>query len=120
MTDYYEKQKVEEFIQEQTERIIEKMDMMGIDTEKFSEYPADVLSRALDFGDMEYFVGIKLFNRVIDKLGINLAHQDRYELFDSIYEEGVREKKDKNYMEGIEISPKDVSFIEIPKEEKKC
>ena len=42
------------------------MDMMGIDTEKFSEYLADVLSRAFDFGDMEYFVGIKLFNRVID------------------------------------------------------
>ena len=72
-------------------------------------------TRAFDFGDMEYFVGIKLFNRVIDKLGVNLAHQDRYELFDRIYEEGVREKKDKNYMEGIEIPPNDVSSIEIPK-----
>ena len=115
LTDYYEKQKAEEFIQERTEQIIEKMDMMRIDTEKFSEYPMDVLSRAFDFGDMEYFVGIKLFNRVIDKLGVNLAHQDRYELFDRIYEEGVREKKDKNYMEGIEIPPNDVSSIEIPK-----
>ena len=111
-------QKAEEFVQEKTEQIIEKMDMMRIDTEKFSEYPMDVLSRAFDFCDMEYFVGIKLFNRVIDKLGVNLAHQDRYELFDRIYEEEVREKKDKNYMEGIEIPPKDVSSIEIPKEEK--
>lgn len=93
LTDYYEKQKEEEFIQEKTEQIIEKMDMMGIDTEKFSEYPADVLSRAFDFGDMEYFVGIKLFNRVIDKLGVNMTYQERYEVFDRIYEEGVREKK---------------------------
>lgn len=93
LTDYYEKQKAEEFIQEKTEQIIEKMDVMGIDTEKFSEYPADVLSRAFDFGDMEYFVGIKMFNQILDKLGVNLAHQVRYELFDRIYEEGVREKK---------------------------
>ena len=60
LTDYYEKLKAEEFIQKKTEQIIEKMDMMGIDTEKFSEYLADVLSRAFDLGDMEYFVGIKL------------------------------------------------------------
>lgn len=93
LTDYYEKLKAEEFIQKKTEQIIEKMDMMGIDTEKFSEYPADVLYRAFDFGDMEYFVGIKMFNQILDKLGVNLAHQDRYELFDRIYEEGVREKK---------------------------
>ena len=93
LTDYYEKQKVEEFIQKQTEQIIEKMDMMGIDAEKFSEYPVDVLSRTFDFGDMEYFAGIKMFNQILDKLGVNMAHQDRYELFDRIYEEGVREKK---------------------------
>ena len=31
LTDYYEKLKAEEFIQKQTEQIIEKMDMMGID-----------------------------------------------------------------------------------------
>lgn len=93
LTDYYEKQKAEEFIQEKTEQIIEKMDVMGIDTEKFSEYPADVLSRAFDFGDMEYFVGIKMFNQILDKLGVNMAHQDRYELFDRIYQERKREKK---------------------------
>lgn len=93
LTDYYEKQKAEGFIQEKTEQIIEKMDMMGIDTEKFSEYPVDVLSRAFDFVDMEYFAGINMFNQILDKLGVNMAHQDRYEFFDRIYEEGVREKK---------------------------
>ena len=93
LTDYYEKLKAEEFIQKQTEQIIEKMDMMGIDTEKFSEYPVDVLSKVFDFGDMEYFVGIKMFNQILDKLGVNMAHQDRYELFDRIYQERKREKK---------------------------
>lgn len=78
LTDYYEKLKAEEFIQKQTEQIIEKMDMMGIDTEKFSEYPVDVLSKVFDFGDMEYFAGIKMFNQIRDKLGVNMAHQDRY------------------------------------------
>lgn len=93
LTDYYEKLKAEEFIQKQTEQIIEKMDMMGIDTEKFSEYPVDVLSKIFDFGDMEYFAGIKMFNQIRDKLGVNMAHQDRYELFDRIYQERKREKK---------------------------
>ncbi len=92
LSNYYEEQKAEEIIQKQTEQIIEKMDMMGIDKEKFSEYPVDVLSRTFDFGDMEYFAGIKMFNQILDKLGVNMAHQDRYELFDRIYEEGVREK----------------------------
>ena len=93
LTDYYEKQKAEEFLQEQTEQIIEKMDMLGIGAERFAEYPADVLSEVFDFGDMEYFAGIRMFNQVIDKLGVDMTHKERYELFDKIYEEGMREKK---------------------------
>lgn len=62
LTDYCEKQKSEKFLQEQTEQIIEKMDVMGIDAEKFAEYPADILS----------------------------------EVFDKIYEVGMRKKKTKN------------------------
>ena len=96
LTDYYEKQKAEELLQEQMEQIIEKMDMMGIDAERFAEYPVDVLSEAFDFGDMEYFAGIRMFNQVLDKLGVDMTHQERYEMFDKIYEEGMREKKSKN------------------------
>lgn len=46
-----------------------------------------------EFGDMEYFAGIKLFNNVIDRLGVDIDLQRRYEVFDRIYEEGMREKK---------------------------
>ena len=92
--------------------------MLGINAGKISECPVDVLSKVFNFGDMEYFAGIKMFNRVIDKLGVNMAHQERYEVFDRIYEEGVREKKNENYMEGTEIPPKDARTIEITKEEK--
>lgn len=96
LTDYYEKQKEEELLQEQTEQITEKMDVMGIDAERFAEYPADVLSEAFDFEDMEYFSGIKVFNQVLDKLGVDMTYRERYEVFDKIYEAGMREKKDKN------------------------
>ena len=34
-----------------------------------------------------------MFNQIRDKLGVNMAHQDRYELFDRIYQERKREKK---------------------------
>ena len=93
LTECYEKQKVEEFIQERTEQVIEKMDMLGIDTGKITEYSTDVLSVVFGFEDMEYYTGIKLFNRVLDRLGVNMEHQERYEVYDRIYEEGMREEK---------------------------
>ena len=94
LADYYEKQKVEEFIGERAERVIETMKLLGIDAGRMAEYSIDVLSEVFSFGDMEYFAGIKLFNRVIDRLEINMEQQKRYEVFDRIYTESIQEKKD--------------------------
>lgn len=69
------------------------MELLGLDAGKFAGYSADVLSEVLGFEDMEYFAGIKLFNKVIDRLGVDMTQQRRYEVFDQIYEEGMREKK---------------------------
>lgn len=69
------------------------MKFLGINSGRIAEYSADVLSEAFGFGDMEYFAGMKLFNKVIDRLEIDMDQQRRYELFDRIYEEGMREKK---------------------------
>ena len=96
LSDYYEKQKVEEFIGERAERVIETMKLLGIDAGRMAEYSTDVLSEVFSFGDMEYFAGIKLFNRVIDRLEINMEQQKRYEVFDRIYEDGMQ-KKDYKY-----------------------
>ena len=93
LTDYYEKQKAEEFIGERAERVIETMKLLGIHSGRIAEYSADVLSEAFGFEDMEYFAGMKLFNKVIDRLGVGMDQQRRYEVFDRIYEEGMREKK---------------------------
>lgn len=93
LIDYYEKQKSEAAIQEQTEQIAERLELFRIDSSRLTEYSADILSEVFDFGDMEYFAGIKLFNKVIDRLGVDMDHQKRYEMFDRIYEERMREKK---------------------------
>lgn len=93
LTDYYEKLKEEEFIQKKTEQIIGEMKLLGLDAGNLAEYSTDVLSKVFNLGDMEYFAGMKLFNRVIDRLSINMYRQRRYEVFDRIYEEGMREKK---------------------------
>jgi len=93
LTDYYEKQKIEEFIGERAERVIETMKLLGINSGRIAEYSADVLSEVFGFGDMEYFAGMKLFNKVIDRLGIEMESQRRYEVFERIYEEGMRDKK---------------------------
>ena len=44
------------------------------------------------FDDMDYFARIKLYNKVIDRLGVDMDQQKRYEVFDRIYEEGMKEK----------------------------
>lgn len=93
LSDYYEKQKAEEFIGERAERVIETMKFLGIDAGRMADYSTDVLSEVFSFGDMEYFAGIKLFNRVIDRLEINMEQQKRYEVFDRIYTESMQEKK---------------------------
>lgn len=93
LTDYYEKLKAEEFIQERTEQIIGAMKLLGLDVGNLVGYSADVLSEVFVFGDMEYFAGIKLFDKVIDRLGVDMDQHKRYEVFDRIYEEGMREKK---------------------------
>lgn len=96
LSDYYEKQKAEEFIGERAEWVIETMKLLGIDAGRMADYSTDVLSEVFSFGDMEYLAGIKLFNRVIDRLEINMEQQKRYEVFDRIYEEGMQ-KKDYKY-----------------------
>lgn len=93
LTEYYEKQKKEEFIGERAKRVIETMKLLGIHSGRIAEYSADVLSEAFGFEDMEYFARMKLFNKVIDRLGVDIDQQRRYEVFDRIYEEGMREKK---------------------------
>ncbi len=93
LSDYYEKQKAEEFIGERAERVIETMKLLGIDAGRMAEYSTDVLSEVFSFGDMEYFAGIKLFNRAIDRLKINMERQKRYEVFDRIYTKSMQEKK---------------------------
>ena len=93
LANYYEKQKAEEFIGERAERVIETMKLLGIQSGRIAEYSVDVLSEAFGFGDMEYFAGMKLFNKIIDRLGVGMEQQKRYEVFERIYEEGMREKK---------------------------
>lgn len=91
--DYYEKQKAEEFIQKRTEQIIGKMELLGLNAGKMAEYSANVLSEVFEFGEVEYYAGIKLFNLVLDRLGVEMTQQKRYEVFERIYEERMREKK---------------------------
>ena len=96
LTDYYEEKKTKTLIQERTEQIIEKLDMLGIDVGNVKDIQTDVLSEAFKFEDMEYFAGIKLFNRVLDKLGIDMEKQERYEVFDKIYEERMQREQQEN------------------------
>ena len=50
-------------------QIIGVMELLGLDAGNLARYSADVLFEVFGFGDMEHFAGIKLFNKVIDRLG---------------------------------------------------
>ena len=76
--------------------VYEEAKLLGIDAGRMAEYSTDILSEVFCFGDMGYFAGIKLFNRVMDRLEINMEQQKRYEVFDRIYEDGMQ-KKDYKY-----------------------
>lgn len=93
LVDYYEKNRLEDVIQKKAEQIIGVMEVMGMDAAGLKEYPTDVLGQVFEVKDMEYFVGVKVFNKVLDKLGVEMENKERYEMFDRIYEEGVREMK---------------------------
>lgn len=89
LVDYYEKNRLEDVIQKKAEQIIGVMEVMGMDAAGLKEYPTDVLGQVFEVKDIEYFVGVKVFNKVLDKLGVEMENKERYEMFDRIYEEAI-------------------------------
>lgn len=53
-----------------------------------------------DLTDVDYYTGIKVFGAVLDRKGVHLGQQEKYELFEKIYEEGMREKNQDNVKGG--------------------
>ena len=50
-------------------------------------------SEMFDLTDVDYYTGMKVFGAVLDRKGVHLGQQEKYELYEKIYEEGMREKK---------------------------
>jgi len=75
---------------------IEKLNVCDIDLKQISKYQADDLSRVFGFNDVDYYTDIKLFSAVMNRKGACLEQQERYRLFEKIYEEGMRKRKREN------------------------
>lgn len=93
LTDYYEIQKAEEFIREKAEQVIENIGLLGIEADSLDRYAPDVLAEAFGLDNLDYSAGVKLFHRVLDRLDIKMSQWEQYEMFDRIYQEGMRENK---------------------------
>lgn len=93
LTDYYETQKVEEFIREKAEQVIENIELLGIEADSLERYAPDVLAEAFGLDNLDYSAGVKLFHRVLDRLDVKMSQWEQYEMFDRIYQEGMRERK---------------------------
>lgn len=102
LTDYCAKEVAECQISEKVERIINGVDLCEIDLNQLSKYSADLLAVVFDFNDVDYYTGIKVFSDVMNRKGVCTEQQERYELFEKIYEEGMRERKQEKNRGGRE------------------
>lgn len=93
LVNYYEEQKSERYLGEMARKITKKISVFGIDIAQMKDYSSVTLLEIFDFKELDYSGGIKLFNKVIDELGVTMANQERYELFDRIYNTGMKEKQ---------------------------
>lgn len=96
LADYCEKMVAAHQISEKVEQILQRMDMWDINPEQIERYPVDALAEVLDLKEVDYYTGIRVFGDVLDRKGVCLGQQEKYELFEKIYEEGMREKKQEN------------------------
>lgn len=93
LTDYYESQKAEELIREKAEKVIDNIELLGIEADSLERHAPDVLAEVFGFENLDYSAGVKLFHRILDRLGVKMSQWEQYELFDRIYQEGLRENK---------------------------
>ena len=100
LADYSAREEAEHLISRKVEQILQRMDVWGVNPEQLIRYPVYVLSEVFDLIDMDYYTGIKVFGAVLDRKGVHLGQQEKYELYEKIYEEGLREKKQENIKGG--------------------
>ncbi len=96
LTDYYEAQKAEELIGEKAEQVIENIELLGIEADSLERYAPDMLVEVFGFDNLDYSAGVKLFHRVLDRLDVKMSQWEQYEMFDRIYQEGMRERNVEN------------------------
>ena len=96
LADYSARGEAEHLISRKVEQILQRMDVWGVNLEQLIRYPVDALSEMFDLTDVDYYTGIKVFGAVLDRKGVHLGQQEKYELYEKIYEEGMREKKQEN------------------------
>ena len=100
MADYSARVETEHLINQKVEQILQRMDVWGVNPEQLIRYPEYVLSEVFDLTDVDYYTGIKVFGAVLNRKGVHLGQQEKYELYEKIYEEGMREKKQDNIKGG--------------------
>ena len=100
LADYSEREETENLISRKVGQILQRMDVWDVNPEQLLRYPVYILSEVFDLTDVDYYTGIKVFGAVLDRKGVHLGQQEKYELYEKIYEEGMREKKQDNIKGG--------------------
>ncbi len=91
LTDYCAKEVAEQQIGGKEQQILQRLDVCDINPEQIDRYQVDVLAEVFALKDVDYYTGIKMFGAVLDRKGVRLEQQEKYELFGKIYVEGMRE-----------------------------
>ncbi len=89
---YYDNQKLEQIIDERVGQAVDKLKWMDFEANKLNEYPIWLLAEVFEFTDMDYYAGMKVFDKTLERLGVKMSQNKRYELYDKIYDESVKER----------------------------
>ncbi len=90
---YYDNQKLEQIIDERVGQAVDKLKWMDFEANKLNEYPIWLLAEVFEFTDMDYYAGMKVFDKTLETLGVKMSQNKRYELYDKIYDESIKERK---------------------------
>lgn len=94
LTEYRAKMQEEKLVEREVEKSMYLCDVMVMTTpELFKQASSDIRAMLFHLEELDYKVGVKVYRRVLEKLGIQKDSMEVYDEFDEVYKESVTDKK---------------------------
>lgn len=92
-SQYWDKMQEEKLVEREVEKSMHLCDTMGMTPELFEQASADIRAIVFHLEELDYKVGVKVYRRILEKLGIQKDLMEVYDEFDEVYKESMTDKK---------------------------